>query len=353
MRPLCEVAREIGAARVTAARARLAKVNASERRRQLQSDWNRLLGDVAPRQAPNINATASRVQRRVGSLTPVETIIERMALEVEPRIVVPLLILTPSQNAAGRRSVVVGVAQEGKAAFLDDRDQAIAELLAEGFAVCLPDLRGTGETKPDDGRGRNSSATSLSSSELMLGQTALGARVRDLRSVLRYLRTRPEFDARRIALWGDSFARRNPRDKYLAVPLDAADSIPLAEPLGGLVVMLAALFEDDIRAVSARGSLAEFQSVLESPFIYVPHDVIVPGALTAGDLCDLSAALAPCPLQLADLVDAQNRGLTAEEAAVAFAPVNATYGPEAASTLLLMGPGADSAAKWLIGVMRE
>jgi hypothetical protein len=312
-----------------------------------------LLGDVAPRQAPIIHTTASTVQRRLGSLTPVETIIERLALEVEPGIIVPLLILVPSREAADRRLVVVGVAQEGKQAFLGERDQAIADLLAEGIAVCLPDLRGIGETKPDDGRGRNSSATSLSSSELMLGQTALGARVRDLRSVLRYLRTRPEFDARGIALWGDSLARRNPREKNLAVPLDAADAVPLAEPLGGLVVMLAALFEDDIRAVSARGGLAEFQSLLASPFIYVPHDIIVPGALTAGDLCDIAAAIAPCPLQLADLVDGQNRSLTAEEAALAFAPVNATYGPKTASTLLLMGSGADSAAKWLIGVMRE
>src|SRR5262249_21696233 len=113
------------------------------------------------------------------------------------------------------------------------------------------------------------------------------------------------------------------------------------------------LFEDDLRAVSARGGLPGFQSILESPLVYVPHDVIVPGALTAGDLCDVAAVLSPCPLQLADLVDAQNRGLTAQEVALAFSPVNATYGPEAASTLLLMGSGVESAAKWLIGVMRQ
>jgi len=40
-------------------------------------------------------------------------------------------------------------------------------------------------------------------------------------------------------------------------------------------------------------------------------------------------------------------------AAVAFAPVNATYGPQAASTMLLMGSEAGSPAKWLLGVMRE
>jgi hypothetical protein len=328
-------------------------LNSVDRRRHLQRDWNRLLGDVEPRQEPGIGKRAPTLQQRVGNTTPVATTIERFALDVEPGIIIPLVLMIPSQKAQAGRPVVVGVAQEGKQMFLEKRDQVIAELLAEGIAVCLPDLRGTGETKPDEGRGRGSSATSLSSSELMLGQTALGARVRDLRSVLRYLRTRPELDARHMALWGDSFARRNPRDKNLVVPLDAADSLPLAEPLGGLVVLLTALFEDEIRAVSSRGGLAEYQSLLESPFTYVPHDVIVPGALTAGDLCDIAAALAPRPLQLADLVDGQNRALTAEEVAMAFAPVNAAYGPEAASTLLLMGPGAESAAKWLIRVMRE
>jgi dienelactone hydrolase len=353
MRPLCEIAREIGATSATAARERLVKLKAVDRRRQLQGDWRRLLGDVEPRQEPGISTRASTLQQRVGNTTPVATSIERLALEAEPGIIIPLVLMIPSREAAGRRPVVVAVAQAGKQAFLEKRDQAIADLLAAGIAVCLPDLRGTGETKPDEGRGRGSSATDLSSAELMLGQTALGARVRDLRSVLRYLRTRPELDARRMALWGDSFALRNPRDKNLAVPLDAADSLPLAEPLGGLVVLLTALFEDEIRAVSSRGCLAEYQSLLESPFMYVPHDVIVPGAVTAGDLCDIAATLAPRPLQLADLVDGQNRALTAEDVAMAFAPVNASYGPEAASTLLLMGQGADSAAKWLIGVMRE
>jgi hypothetical protein len=352
MRPLHQIAKEIGARQATAARERLAKLSRADRRRELRRDWSRLLGDVEPGGEPQVNATLSALPGRLGS-TPIATSIERLALEVEPGIVVPLVLLVPARAAADKRPVVVAVAQAGKNVLLEKREQAIADILAAGIAVCLPDLRGTGDTKPDDGRGRGSSADDRAVAELMLGQTALGARLRDLRSVLRYLRTRSELDGRRIALWGDSFADRNPRDKNLAVPLDAAESLPLAEPLGGLVVLLAALFEDDIRAVSARGGFAELQSLLESPFIYVPHDVIVPGALGAGDLCDVAAALAPCPLQLADLVDAQNRALTAEEAAVAFAPVNATYGAQTASTLLLMGSGADSPAQWLIDRIRE
>jgi hypothetical protein len=156
-----------------------------------------------------------------------------------------------------------------------------------------------------------------------------------------------------VALWGDSFAGRNPREANLAVPLDAADSLPLADPLGVFVVLLTALFEDEIHAVSACGGLTGFQSLLESPFLYVPHDVIIPDALSAGDLCDVVAGLAPQQVQLAELVDSWNRALTAEETAVAFAQVNETYGPEAAAGLLLMGSGTESVGKWLVQVLRE
>ncbi len=352
---LNELAREVGVKRAAAARERFARLSPAERRAALRREWGKLLGDVEPREEAKVVVTRAPTRELTlpARQEKIEVKVERLALEVEPGILVPLVILTPEKPAPGKRPVVVGVAQAGKQAFLDLRAGAIADLLAADVAVCLPDLRGTGETKPDTGRGRNGSATSLSSSELMLGQTALGARVRDLRSVVRYVRTRPEFDARRLALWGDSFSARNPRDANLAMPLDAADSLPLAEPLGAFVVLLTALFEDEIHAVSARGGLPGFQSLLESQFVYVPHDVLVPGALTAGDLCDVLAGLVPRPVQLAELVDARNRPLTAEETALAFAQVNETYGPEAASGLLMMGSETEPASKWLVQVLRE
>lgn len=348
MTPLHELAHEIGAKRAAAARERLAKLGPAERLRRLRDDWNRLLGDVEPPNEPKV-VTSQNPDR--GSFP--EATIERLALEVEPGIVVPLVLLTPAQGAAGKRPVVVGIAQHGKQAFLDRRSEAIAGLLSSGVAVCLPDLRGTGETQPDEGRGRGSSATSLSSAELMLGQTAVGLRVRDLRSVLRYLRARPDLDSRRTALWGDSFATANSRERNLAVPLDAAELPPLAEPMGALVVLLTALFEENVRAVSARGGLVSFQSLLGSQFLYVPHDVIVPGLLTAGDISNLAAALASRALQLADLVDGQNRLVSAEDAAALLEPVKQAYGAEDSSRLSLPGTGEGDAAKWLIQAIKE
>ena len=142
-------------------------------------------------------------------------------------------------------------------------------------------------------------------------------------------------------------------DGDVLVPLDAADAPTLSEPLGGLVVLLTALFEDEIHALSARGGLLGFQSLLDSPFVYAPHDVIVPGALTAGDLADIAAALAPRPLKLLELVDGQNRTVTTDETGVALAPVRRAYGTNADGRLSLPGSGEHSIARWLRMVMHE
>src|SRR5205807_8420580 len=119
---------------------------------------------------------------------------------------VPLVLSVPPPLTTRPRSLVVCVCQGGKAEFLKKRADAVWALLVGGASVCLVDVRGTGETRPGDGRGRQSAATSISSTELMLGQTPVGARLRDLRSVLKYLRGRKDIGAERIALGGDSLA---------------------------------------------------------------------------------------------------------------------------------------------------
>jgi hypothetical protein len=248
--------------------------------------------------------------------------------------------------------VVVGLAQQGKRGFLGQRAEAIAELLGGGAAVCLVDVRGTGETMPGDGSSRHNGArTSLSASEWLLGRTLVGSRLRDLRSVLRYLRRRPDLDGGRLALWGEAFAPPNPAGRDLAVPLDADPFPDHAEPLGGLLALFGALFEDDVRAVAVRGGLSGYASLLASPFCYVPHDALVPGALTAGDLGDVAAALAPRPLRLEGLVDGLNREVPADRLPGLLGPTLAAYrSPGAESRLLLAGKEASTepVARWLL-----
>jgi cephalosporin-C deacetylase-like acetyl esterase len=345
MKSVSQTASEVAAERMAAARRSLADLGPEDRRRQLRRDWARVLGDVEPKSDPQ--ATEHR-EASLGTMR-----VKYISLEVEPNIVVPLLLLLPPLQGSERIPVVVAVGQEGKQAFLANRSQAIARLLGGGVAVCLPDVRGTGETQPPGGaRGRTSASTNLSSSELMLGQTLVGSRLRDLRSVVRFLRTRPYIEAKRMALWGDSFAKLNPDDFNPAVPLDAQHMPGHSEPLGGLLSLFGALFEEDIHAVYVRGGLIGYQSILQSPFCYVPHDVIVPGALNCGDLCDVAAALAPCPLRLGGLVDGLNRLAAADEITKTFQSTKAAYA-QTPSRFVIDTDSAtnEQPGEWLVGVL--
>lgn len=268
-------------------------------------EWNRLLGDAAPAGAP---AVLTRESKREGSL-----FVDRVTLEVDRGILVPLLFLKSPAGGSGPGPLVIAVAQGGKQEFLKHRAGEIAALLKGGAAVCLPDLRGTGETSPGGGRGRGSQSTSIASTELMLGRTLVGLRVRDLRSVLGYLRQGQGIDPGRIALWGDSWAPSNPPDRRLDVPLDAEDPPALAEPMGGLVALLCGFLEEGVRAVAIRGGLSGYRSMLETPFCYVPYDAMVPGALTAGDLPDIAKALAPRSFRMEEMVDGLNRRIPLAE----------------------------------------
>lgn len=343
-RRLHELAAELGVGRASEARRRLAGLGPEERRRRLRADWARLMGAVEAEADPKV---LGRQRQATEHAT-----VERIALEVAQGVVVPALLLVPPAAPGARPPVVFCVAQKGKQAFLADRSGPIAMWLEGGAAVCLVDVRGTGETRPRDGsRRHDGAAAAISEAEWMLGQTLVGSRLRDVRSVLRYLRTRADLDAGRVALWGDSFAPTNPEGAVSAAPLDADPAPRQAEPLGGLLALFTALFEDDVRAVYARGCVTGFEALLQGQFLHVPHDALIPGALTAGDLCDVAAALAPRPLRMEGLVDGLNRAVADAEAVRLLDPARSAYRAlDAGSRLQLAGGDATTPppARWLL-----
>jgi len=344
--PLHEIAARLGTERGATARAALERLPAAERRARLREHWARLLGDVAVKGEPVVR------DRRTDELPGVR--VERIHLATEPGIVVPVLLLVPTQ-AQGKRPVVLALAQGGKQEFLRQRSALLAELLAGGVAVCLPDLRGTGETSPGPGRDRGSPATALSASNLMLGQPLVGARLRDLDAVLRHLRTHPELDSQRLALWGDSFAAPNTAAGDLCTPHGVADRPAQSEPLGGLLALLGALYHDEVRAVAVHGGLSSYAAVLHSPCCYLPHDAIVPGALTVGDLPTVAAVLAPRPLRLDGLVDGLNRRIAPDAVAATYGPARAAYrtaGAEQHLTLPAQPAAGIDIARWLLAQLQ-
>ena len=314
-RPAHEIYAQLGASRVAALREKLAPLPPSAKRHLLQTEWAKLLGNVTPPQ-PTASAPAPIL---VKSPELDNFGVTRVVLKVEPGITVPLLLFLPAGPArvGTRAPLVIALAQHGSAKFLSDRKKTLTELLGAGVAVCLPEVRGTGASSPEGSREMRSEATSLSATELMLGGTLLGARLRDLRSVFVHLRTRAEVDATRVALWGDSFAPVN-LPGFAEPLIGEGRPTHASEPLGGLLALFGGLFEEDVRVVVARGIFPGFQALLRAPFCHVPHDAVVPSTLMAGDLLDLASALAPRRLRLEALVDGRNVALSAAAAHVAF-----------------------------------
>jgi len=346
---LCTLLARLADERLAAARARLAGKTPTERRALLRAAWAGVLGDVAP--SAESKARVLAVERRAEGGQRLA--VERIVLTAESGIVVPLLLLRPDAGEGTRRPCVVGLAHGGKAGFLRERADEIAALLAGGAAVCLPDLWGAGETRPEGSRERWGAHTDQASTELMLGGTMVGARLRDLRAVLRYLRGRDDLDRARVALWGDSFATVNPPDREFAVPRNVDGRPARSEPLGGLLALLGALIEDDVAAVAVRGGLSDFRSALDGPCVTIPCDVVVPGALAAGDLPDLAAALAPRPLRLDALVDGLNRRLPAARLADVYRLAAERYREAGAQRRLELTAGGGPVAPWLLSALRE
>jgi cephalosporin-C deacetylase-like acetyl esterase len=294
-RPLHEIYGELASTRAPDTKQLLALPPAQLRER-LRAEWEPLLGEVAPAADPK---SLSRGLVKAAGLEA-----EKLLLEVERGFVVPTLLLRPAGAGGRRPPVVVCVAQQGKAAFLKERAGGLATLLERGIAVCLPDLRGTGEIALPGSRGQQSEATSVSATALMLGQPLLGDRLRDLRSALRYLRSCADVDATRIGLWGDSFAPLNEPD--FTDPLLGEGNAQLAEPAGGLLALLGAVFEPDVRAVLSCRSLPSPGWLLNSRYLHVPHDAVVPGVLRASDPLAIAAVLPPESVRTAEPVSARN-----------------------------------------------
>jgi cephalosporin-C deacetylase-like acetyl esterase len=278
--------------------------------------------------------------------------LRRAMLTATDQMHVPVLLLLPPGKKDDVHPLVVAVAFDGKAAFLKQRNGDIAKLLDAGIAVCLADLRGCGETGDGD-RGQYSAMTAHSSTELMLGGTMLGARVQDLRAVVEWVRGHFRVDPRRIALWGDSFTEPLAADATFKYPRRIDNRPPESDPMGSLVVLLAALGDKEIRAVYAHGGIVSYVSVLESPFVQLPHDCVVPGVFETGDLPELVAALSPRPVNLEGLVDGVNRIVTEDKIKATYVRATQRYDDEDASEKLTLQRERSSPAKWMIKQLKQ
>ena len=341
MRTAHELAREIGRAKVESGRTALARMTPQHRQEWMRAELAKRLGDIEPN--PNPQATVHWTKKLP------DATVEGITVAVESNITVPLLLFRPATKPSARTPVAVGIAEGGKALFLATRNHQIESLLKQGVAVCLPDVRGTGETSPDSRRDPDNDENMQAVNEQMLGETLVGRRLKDLRTVLVYLEQRPDMDGKRVGLWGESLMPVNGASLVL-------DENPLwqvgpqiqqqGEPLGGLLAVLGALYDPNVRTIAVRGGLAGYSSILDDAFTYVSADITIPGFLEVGDLADVAALLAPKPILLEDLIDGKNRLVPGDQFRSELQPVFGAYRDAPANLSVRTGPS--EIAEWLV-----
>jgi Acetyl xylan esterase (AXE1) len=239
------------------------------------------------------------------------------------------LMFTPRGLAEGEKvPLICCMAPEGAHRYLAERAAVLATLLQANVAVLVINWQGTGLDRAGEGRGRSSWTASLTSSAEMLRRPLAASRINETRNTIHgalrdFARV---IDRQRVGVWGESLAEPNRPDQPVAFPHDVSQP-RLAEPFGATLVSILALDRSGmpIKAIIARGGLVSYRSVLDSPFVHVPHDALPIDVFRAGDLPDIWAHLAPKPLRLEGLVDGTNRRVTGDRLKEALRPVAEAY----------------------------
>jgi hypothetical protein len=138
----------------------MASVDFAARRTTLRDGWSRLLGDITPTANPIVKAVEHEETNGV--------VMERIVLEVEPGIVVPLVLMQARDGPSDPLSVVAALADSGKQKFLAARPT----LSRAGFRrLCRMPARRTrvGETSEGESYGPKASAPRV------VPRTGLGA----------------------------------------------------------------------------------------------------------------------------------------------------------------------------------
>jgi dienelactone hydrolase len=217
-----------------------------------------------------------------------------LLLHPEPELPLPALVKT---RAPGRAPACVLLHFDGKAEAL--KHPLAAALLAKGWTVLAPDLRGTGETQP--GNEAIAGAPDHHSAEhgIWLGRPLLGQWVFDVLCLLDWMAVQPGLRKDRIAVVGLGQA--------------------------GVVALCATgLFDEQVTAAVAVDAPATYFTDL--PYANGTRmGLLAPGILRAGDVPHLAALSAPRRLIVSGGVSPQGKKLTEKELRECYAFTRSMY----------------------------
>ncbi len=192
--------------------------------------------------------------------------LEMYVLPCEGNGVVPLILLLP--DGASKHPALIYLHPQGKSAAAAPGGE-MEQLLNLGYAVLAPDFSGTGET------GRVTDSVAFIG--IQTGHSIVGLRASEIVRCIQFLKARPD--------------------------IDGADISAVARGSAAIPLLHAAAFDDSIRKIALVEPLLTYQSVVMSRYYSLEPGALVGNVLTAYDLPDLEAALAPRALAIVDPTD--------------------------------------------------
>lgn len=191
---------------------------------------------------------------------------------------IPFLLMKPAGN--GPFPVVLYLHPAGKTAAADPGGE-MEWFVRQGNAVIAPDLIGTGELGPGYSGGEITDLSiphAIWFAPVQVNKSIPGIRAGEIMRVLGFVRSRSDLNADRIS--------------------------GVARGSAGSALLYAAVFDQSIRKIALIQSPVSYESMVTNRF-YDPAYALgnVSGALTAYDLEDLEAALAPRSLLLVNTTD--------------------------------------------------
>jgi len=213
--------------------------------------------------------------------------VEMYALDGEGEYVIPLLLFIPENM--NRLPGYIYLHPDGKIADAAPGGK-IEQLVKKGYIVAAPDVLGTGETSA-----AGSSSFYLS---LMIGRSLPGIQAGDISRVVNFLKSRPDIDADRIS--AIAFEQMGPS------------------------LLHAAVFNRSLNTITLIGNLLSYRSVVMNKYYNTGLTrYFVAGALTAYDLPDLAASLAPAKLTIINPTDGNGEAVNSND--MDFEIIKASY----------------------------
>lgn len=248
--------------------------------------------------------------------------IEKLSIEGDSKLPIPALLFVP-EGAAGKRRTLLYIHENGKASEAKVGAE-IEALVRSGLMVLALDLRGLGEMREEADRLWDEFGTFNSAMTAMLsGKTLVGLRAQDVISAVDTLAARNDVEMESLSAYSNGRA--------------------------AVAVLHAAALDERIKRVTLEEMLVSYDAISTWKIHHQIFSDIVPGALTAYDLPDLAATLAPRKLTILNTINPRRNPMILREAKVQYQNAEKAFAAAGAAQSLVIAerkPG-HPLTKWL------